>query len=231
MTPYADALLVRIAERIDTSGGPDACWPWMGTRSHKRPQLSPQPVVSLGKVNFNPRRVLREIALGYRMETAQRVRDTCGNTICCNHRHLKGGTMVDRLEAQVDKSAGPDACWPWRGYTLKGYGRLRERRGTPWVFAHRLAFSTANGVELVPEQVIMHLCDNPPCCNPCHLKIGTNSENTLDMWQKNRGACGPTHAARMRRARADKAAGIVKVRRPPGRPKKSAQVSRKDGEP
>lgn len=35
-------------------------------------------------------------------------------------------------------------------------------------------------------EVIMHLCDNPSCINPDHLKIGTYMENRLDMLQKGR---------------------------------------------
>ncbi len=222
MKPYPAALLEKITSRIDTSGGPDTCHPWTGGTSRKRKQLSPQPVVTLRKEGFNPRRVLREIALDAKLETAQRVRDTCGDTLCCNPAHLKGGTLVDRLEAQVDKSGGAEACWPWQGYTLKGYGRLRTKRGTPWIFAHRLAYATAYGVELVPEQIVMHVCDNPPCCNPAHLRVGTNTENTLDMWNKDRGSKGERHGVRVRQAHADKAAGKVRVRRPPGRPKKVA---------
>lgn len=33
----------------------------------------------------------------------------------------------------------------------------------------------------------MHICDNPPCCNPRHLKLGTITENMIDRNQKKRG--------------------------------------------
>ena len=32
----------------------------------------------------------------------------------------------------------------------------------------------------------MHSCDNPPCCNPAHLRAGTHAENEADKWARNR---------------------------------------------
>jgi len=35
--------------------------------------------------------------------------------------------------------------------------------------------------------VIMHICDNPACVNPAHLRIGSQQQNLEDMWAKARG--------------------------------------------
>ncbi len=32
--------------------------------------------------------------------------------------------LIDRYLAKVDKSGGPDACWPWTGSLNKGYGQI-----------------------------------------------------------------------------------------------------------
>lgn len=88
----------------------------------------------------------------------------------------------ERFEAAIDRSAGPDGCWPWmRTRVASGYGRFRWDGKTWW--AHRLSFYLANGY--LPEAVC-HRCDNPPCQNPRHLRAGTLADNTLEMWAKGR---------------------------------------------
>lgn len=83
--------------------------------------------------------------------------------------------------SNVDKR-GPDECWPWKGRE-KGYGQARF--GGQAISAYRLAYILEKGE--VPEgMVVCHSCDNPPCCNPAHLWVGTHSENTLDMVKKGR---------------------------------------------
>jgi hypothetical protein len=41
----------------------------------------------------------------------------------------------------------------------------------------------------------MHTCDNPPCCNPAHLFLGTDDDNVADRDTKGRQARGEHHAS------------------------------------
>lgn len=91
-----------------------------------------------------------------------------------------------RIDHYIDRSGGEGACWPWTGYTQNGYGVLKYgRRGSSPVRAHRVAYELAHG--LIPEGLfVCHHCDNPPCCNPAHLFVGTAADNAQDMVAKGR---------------------------------------------
>jgi hypothetical protein len=100
-------------------------------------------------------------------------------------RHLKGQANKPRPDFWSRVSvAAPDVCWPWIRYRTKDgygqftlYGRLR--------YAHRFAWEVTNGP--VPEGMeVCHQCDNPPCCNPAHLFLGSQEDNVRDMIAKRR---------------------------------------------
>jgi DNA-binding transcriptional regulator YiaG len=95
--------------------------------------------------------------------------------------------------SKVDKR-GPDECWPWIGWrNTNGYGRF-ELFGKAY-YAHRAVFSLAYPeVQLdlnAPASkhahgFIRHKCDNPICCNPAHLELGTHADNMRDKVERGR---------------------------------------------
>ncbi len=59
--------------------------------------------------------------------------------------------------------------------------------------AHRAAWEYTRGP--VPAGLfVLHRCDNPPCCNPAHLFLGTQADNMADMQAKGRQAKGERHS-------------------------------------
>jgi hypothetical protein len=66
-------------------------------------------------------------------------------------------------------------CWPYTGYIGNNrYGSVTIRGKN--VKAHRFAFEAAVG-DIPAGKIILHKCNNPVCCNPDHLAVGTRSEN------------------------------------------------------
>lgn len=87
-----------------------------------------------------------------------------------------------RFWGHVDIKDNIEECWNWTGCTNKGYGIFRC--GTNTTYAHRFACSMK---ERIPHGFqVQHLCNNPMCCNPNHLKPGTCLVNTEYMIKCNR---------------------------------------------
>jgi hypothetical protein len=125
------------------------------------------------------------------------------SALCSRHynRLRTTGTVADgsrarasfkeRLWRQVDRRS-PGECWPWTAKSLiAGYGTIsRGGRGGAKVLAHRAAWELTNGP--IPDgeghhgTVVLHTCDNRLCCNPAHLRLGTQADNVRDMDAKGR---------------------------------------------
>ena len=82
-------------------------------------------------------------------------------------------------------------CWPWTGYTSSGRGRI-DIAGVQGVYAHRAAYLATHPGSIPlrddgsKEQHVLHRCDNPLCCNPRHLFVGSHSDNIADKVAKGR---------------------------------------------
>lgn len=77
-----------------------------------------------------------------------------------------------------------NGCCEWVGYkNTEGYASIVVDGKRKMV--HRLVYE--NIVGPIPEgMVIRHTCDNPPCCNPEHLLIGTAADNVCDSIERGR---------------------------------------------
>lgn len=104
------------------------------------------------------------------------------NKYIIGHNPANAIDHLQSLWSKIEKN--PDGCWVWHGQTNKqGYGRLWFK-GKQWR-PHRLVWTLENGD--IPEGLhVLHKCDNPPCCNPDHLFLGTDQDNADDRQAKGR---------------------------------------------
>lgn len=101
---------------------------------------------------------------------------------------------VEKFWNKVDRRA-ENECWPWLGKyrSAQGYGRL-DIWGEDGVYAPRVAYLIAYPgsitlrapTESGSAEFIRHSCDNPSCCNPKHLSLGTRLENMRDKVERGR---------------------------------------------
>ena len=104
----------------------------------------------------------------------------------------KYADMGERLRANsilsADKVFNATPCWEWVGKFRNGYPAMTmryksgPRKGkVATVGAHRVSVQFFHkGKRVTPKTVIRHLCNNPRCVNPGHLKGGTASQNVRD---------------------------------------------------
>lgn len=95
---------------------------------------------------------------------------------------------VARFRKKV-KLGDESQCWPWTaGLFDHGYGAFRIRIATNvyrQVIATRIAYKLGHGVDPA-GMFVCHSCDNPLCCNPKHLFLGTPTMNEQDKIAKGR---------------------------------------------
>ena len=126
--------------------------------------------------------------------------------------------------ARVD-IRGEDECWPWTGAcNSSGYGNVGWH-GVVYT-AHRVAAwltgmvpTLAAPKDKTSAGFVLHQCDNPPCCNPKHFRLGTFSQNQKESYDRKRRAQpkGSAHAnakltnAQVRNIRAEYVTGRRQV--------------------
>jgi hypothetical protein len=122
----------------------------------------------------------------YRDDSEWRARKLSNNRAARKRARSRPIEDWSAFDAQI--KTVESGCQEWQGQrNPDGYGWFKERQ------THRLAFERANG-PIPPGLLVCHSCDNPPCCNPDHLWLGTVADNTRDMLAKGRGRWKATYA-------------------------------------
>lgn len=100
----------------------------------------------------------------------------------------------NRWRDLIDRSGGPDACWPWipPSNAKGGYGRIRILG--KWKLVSRLVLADKLGRDLLRAEFATHECDNPPCCNPRHIVLGDATTNNREREARSRGRYGEVRA-------------------------------------
>jgi hypothetical protein len=86
----------------------------------------------------------------------------------------------------------PTGCMEWSMCrSVQGYGFVRMHGKN--MKAHRLSLERRLGRPISPTMAVLHSCNNPPCCNPEHLREGTNQDNVNDKLRSDRQPRGETN--------------------------------------
>ena len=96
--------------------------------------------------------------------------------------------LTEEIIARFKAKLGPrtsTGCIEYEGTRCRlGYGQFPINKVNK--IASRIAWMVFCGP--IPKgKLVLHNCDNPPCCNVEHLRLGTHEENMADMVARGRG--------------------------------------------
>jgi len=177
-----DRFWSRVAIPFDYEDHPEKCWEW--NSNFFRFYLTPKKYISIHQFVFQSINGIHSSRI--------KIHNSCNNKKCVNPDHLytfkDTNKAIARFWPNVEVKSQND-CWVWKGTkTSGGYG-LFCYLGKQ-VLATRFIQEIINSQDLSNGLIVCHKCDNPSCCNPDHLFVGTPEDNSKDMVQKGRSVCG-----------------------------------------
>lgn len=123
------------------------------------------------------------------------IQHKCNNKICVNPDHLYIKSDKEVINQRFSNNiiipdnweCNPEEkCWPWKGLIETGGYGIFIANGQH-IKAHRFAYEAYNDCTIPDNLLVCHKCDNPLCCNPFHLFLGTAEDNNKDRTLKGRG--------------------------------------------
>lgn len=87
------------------------------------------------------------------------------------------------IEYIINSNTG---CWEVISHTSDDYGYKVITIKNKVYKIHKLVLEEKLGRKLNKNEMTLHLCDNPCCCNPEHLRCGTAKENMEDKHKRKR---------------------------------------------
>jgi len=153
----------------------NGCWIWIGAKGHS------DGILTINKKTYSVKRILYGRFYPFKeISPKENLISICKVSFCVNPEHQLN--KEDHFLSQIKKNEITN-CWEWTGFLKAGYGYIRIKRKD--IAVHRLMFERYK--RKIPKNVnVCHSCDNPKCCNPDHLWLGTQQENIKDMIQKKR---------------------------------------------
>ena len=106
-------------------------------------------------------------------------------------RRAKNGEPMRWLLAAISHKGNDCLEWPY-AKTEYGYGQISIQGRL--LMVNRVIAGALFGRELQGhDECVLHSCDNPPCCNPKHLRVGNHTDNAKDSSVRGRIQHGEGH--------------------------------------